>query len=77
MNKPPTIKVKELVRFLAREGFVRVHQKGSHATYKNPTTRQRVTISVHVGHDIKKGALKGILNDIGLTMEEFLQRYSQ
>ncbi len=75
MSNPPIINVKELVRFLEREGFVRVHQKGSHATYKHPTTHQRVTIAIHFGCDIKKGTLRGILNDLGLSMEEFLERF--
>ena len=75
MSNPPTIKIKELVRFLEREGFVKIHQKGSHATYKNLATHQRITIAIHLGRDIKKGTLKGMLNDLGLSMEEFLERF--
>lgn len=70
----PALKAKDLVRFLERNGFIRVHQKGSHATYKHPVTRQRVTVPIHSGKDLKRGLLKGILNDLNLTSEEFLKK---
>jgi predicted RNA binding protein YcfA (HicA-like mRNA interferase family) len=31
---------------------------------------RRVTVPIHAGRTLKKGLLKGILNDIGLTIEE-------
>ena len=70
----PTIKAKDLVRVLQKDGFHLAHQKGSHATYKHPTTQRRVTIPIHPGQDLKRGLLRGILNDLNLTPEEFLKR---
>jgi len=70
----PTLKAKELVKFLQKDGFELSHQKGSHATYKHPVTQKRVTIPIHSGKDLKKGLLKGILNDLGLSSEEFLKK---
>ena len=70
----PTIKAKDLIRILQREGYVLVHQKGSHATYKHSATQRRVTVPIHPGHDLKRGLLRGILNDLNMTPEEFIKK---
>ena len=70
----PTLKAKDLIRVLQKDGFVLAHQKGSHATYKHPVTQKRVTIPVHPGKDLKRGLLRGILNDLKLTPQEFLKK---
>lgn len=68
------LKAKDLIRVLQKDGFVLAHQKGSHATYKHPVTQKRVTIPIHPGKDLKRGLLRGILNDLNLTPEEFLKK---
>ena len=70
----PALKAKDLVRVLQRDGFVLAHQKGSHATYKHPVTQKRVTVPIHPGKDLKRGLLRGILNDLNLAPEEFLKK---
>jgi len=70
----PVLKAKDLIRVLQKDGFVLAHQKGSHATYKHPITQKRVTIPIHPGKDLKRGLLRGILNDLNLTPEEFLKK---
>jgi predicted RNA binding protein YcfA (HicA-like mRNA interferase family) len=70
----PSLKAKDLIRALTKDGFLLAHQKGSHATYKHPITQKRVTIPIHPGRDLKRGLLKGILNDLNLTNEEFLRK---
>ena len=70
----PSLKAKELVKVLQKDGFLLAHQKGSHATYKHPLTQKRVTIPIHPGHDLKRGLVKGILNDLNLTNEEFIKK---
>jgi len=73
-EKLPAFKAKELVQFLKREGFLLAHQKGSHATFKHPVTQKRITVPIHPGKDLKRGLLKGILNDLNLSNVEFLDR---
>lgn len=70
----PAIKARDLVRVLEKAGFQLAHQKGSHATYKNPANQKRTTIPIHPGKDLKRGLVRGILNDLGWTQEEFLKR---
>jgi predicted RNA binding protein YcfA (HicA-like mRNA interferase family) len=64
------IRSEELVRILERLGFVRTHQKGSHATYRHPDGC-RTVVPIHAGRDLPLGTLRKILRDIGLTPEEF------
>ena len=59
---------------LQKEGYLLIHQKGSHATYKHPLSQKRITIPIHPGRDLKRGLLKGILNDLSLSNEEFLNK---
>ncbi len=71
MPKLPIVKTKELIRALERIGFFKFHQVGSHAQFKYLDGR-RITVPMHAGKDIKKKMLKGILNDLEISVEEFL-----
>mgnify|MGYP001577684823 FL=1 len=71
MPKLPVVKVKELLRVLNKLEFFEYHRTGSHAQFKHSNGR-RVTVPIHYGKDIKTGTLKGILNDIDLSAEEFI-----
>ena len=53
------------------EGFIMVHQRGSHRYYTSPATGDVVTtVPIHSG-DLKRSLLKKIIRDIGLTDDEF------
>ena len=69
-EKLPVLTARELLSILKRLGFEQSHQRGSHLTLKRPRDGRRATIPVHAGRTLKKGLLKGLLNDIGLTVEE-------
>ena len=71
MPKLPVVKAKELIRALKKLGFFEHHQVGSHMQLKHKNGR-RATVPVHSGRDIKRGMLRGILNDIDLSVKEFI-----
>ncbi len=71
MPKLPVIKAKELIRVLNKLGFFEHHRVGSHAQFKN-SGGKRVTVPVHLGKDINKGTLGGIIKDSDLTVDEFI-----
>jgi predicted RNA binding protein YcfA (HicA-like mRNA interferase family) len=71
MLKIPVIKAKALLRVLEKLGFFEWHRVGSHAQWKHADGR-RITVPVHAGHDIQKNMLEGIINDLGITVEEFI-----
>jgi len=72
MSKLPVIEAKELIRILNKLGFFKFHQVGSHAQFKHPNGR-RVTIPIHPGKDIGKKTLRGIIDDLDLSLEEFIK----
>ena len=72
MPKLPVITTKELVRVLGKLGFFEWHRVGSHAQWKHSDGR-RITVSMHAGKDLKKKTLRGIINDLEISVEEFVK----
>ena len=56
-----------------RLGFTAVRQRGSHVQYRHADGRG-TTVPLHKGRDIAPPLLRQIARDIGLTVEELLQR---
>lgn len=72
MPKLPVVKTRELIRILEQLGFFKHHQVGSHAQFKHLDNR-RITIPVHKGKDINSGTLRGIIADLDLSVDEFIE----
>jgi predicted RNA binding protein YcfA (HicA-like mRNA interferase family) len=66
----PSVSSKELVRALEAAGFVLQRQKGSHATFRHPESKRTTVVPIHPG-DVKRPLLKMILEQAGLSEEEF------
>lgn len=70
-DRLPAVSADEVIRKLRRAGFVFDRQaKGSHEIWYNPQTRRRVVVPHHPG-DMPKGTLRKIIQQSGLTVEEF------
>ena len=65
----PVISAKEFIRFLQFKNFIFVRQKGSHQRYKHPDGRA-ITVPVHGKETLKRGLLKGMLNELNIEVEE-------
>lgn len=72
MSKLPTVRARELANVARKLGFVLDRQRGSHAVYYRATDRRRVVIPIHAGQDMKPGTLRGIITDMGITIDEFV-----
>ena len=71
-KKLPAVKPKEAIRALEKAGW-RVHrQRGSHVSMHKEGVPDLVIIPLHTG-DLPKGTLHAILEDAGLTVEQFLE----
>lgn len=66
------LRPREVFAALLRGGFVHTHSVGSHRYLWNPTTRKMTSVPFHA-RDVKRGTLKKILRDTGITDEEFLK----
>ncbi len=69
MSRLPALKPRHVARVLLDAGFSYVRQKGSHRIYVRGSLG--ITIPWH-SRDIRKGTLRHIIKQSGLTSEEFL-----
>jgi predicted RNA binding protein YcfA (HicA-like mRNA interferase family) len=70
-GRMPTCTARDVDRALRRGGFTAMHQRGSHRYYASPRTGKIVTVvPMHPG-DIKRPLLKKIIQDTGLTEDQF------
>ena len=72
MSKLPAVRPADVVRVAQQVGFTLDRQKGSHAIFVHASDHRRVVIPMHRG-DLKTGTLHGIIEDLGLTREQFLE----
>ncbi len=69
----PALKAREVLRALRRAGFEVHHVSGGHYVLKNSRTpTRRVTLPWH-NRDLKRKTLASIVQQSGLTVEEFLE----
>lgn len=69
-SKYPTCTSDEVVKVFSKMGFVTVSQKGSHKKMSNG--KQKVIIPMH-NKDLKKGTLKGILEQGKISLDDFMK----
>ena len=68
----PALKPREVLRALSRGGFDVHHLTGSHYVLKHPQKPMlRVTLPWH-NRDLKRGTLASIIDQAGLTNEQFI-----
>lgn len=67
----PRISSTEVIKVAKRVGFELDRQSGSHAIYYNSDKRVRIVIPIHKKKIIKPKTLRGIIEDLGITVEEF------
>ena len=70
MSNLANISTKATIHALERLGFVLDHQKGSHVIMKRRTEIEQ-TCSVPSKPELRPPTIKHILNQAGLTLEEF------
>ena len=71
MSKLPLIDAKRFEKLLIKLGFEVVRQKGSHVFYRHPDGRF-TTLPHHAGQDIGRSLTRQVLQEIHLTIEEFI-----
>lgn len=73
MGSVPVLKPREAVSLLEALGFREVRQRGSHKQFRHADGRS-TTVPFHASRDISPVLLRRIAREIGLTLDEFLQR---
>lgn len=69
----PSLKARDVIRALQKAGFSIVRTTGSHyrLVHDSDPTRQ-TTVPVHTRKDIPRGTLRSIIDQAGLTVDEFI-----
>ena len=57
---------REAIRKIEEDGWQFHSQKGSHAQYKHPVKKGRVTVPMHGSKDLSKSDVQSILRQAGL-----------
>lgn len=70
MPRLPALTSAKVIRALERAGFVFIRQRGSHRMYMRGA--KGIIIPFH-NKDLRKGTLKNIIQQSGLTLEEFVE----
>lgn len=69
-EKLPRVTANEMIKTVEKLGFRLSRQSGSHKIYKNDEGK-RVTIAYHSGKILHPKMVKGILTDLGLSVDDF------
>ena len=69
----PVLKPREVIAVLQRLGFQEIRQTGSHKQFRHPDGRG-TTVPFHAGRDISPILLRQIAKDIGMTVQDFLNK---
>ena len=72
MPKLPIIRPTKFIKILTKLGFVEVRQRGSHRFLYRKSDNKATVIPIH-NKDIGRGLTRKILNEINLSVEEFVE----
>lgn len=71
-SKYPVLKPNEIINALRKLGFEVVSQKGSHIKLKKDCKESRIAI-IPNHYEVAKSILKAILEQAGVTLDEFIK----
>lgn len=72
MVKLPSLSGRTVIQALKRGGYELSHVQGSHHYFRKPGATSIVGVPVHGNRDLPEGTLRSIIEQAGLTDEEFL-----
>jgi predicted RNA binding protein YcfA (HicA-like mRNA interferase family) len=72
VTRLPALSYLEIIRALRKRGFLVVRRRGSHVRLQRETADGPVKLTVPAHDPVKRGTLRRIIRDAGLTVEEFL-----
>jgi len=67
----PVVSGREVIKALCRAGFRVVRQRGGHVRLEKGTEDRMIKLTVPLHKSLKKGTLRRIIKDAGLTVEDF------
>lgn len=71
MSRLPILTFREFSKLLKAKGYFSVRQKGSHVIFEN-NQGNTITVPNHPGKTLGKGLLRQLINDLDMTVDEFI-----
>jgi len=71
--KLPVVSGEDVIKALHKVGFRVVRQKGSHVRMEKKTEKGTIKVTIPLHPTLKKGTLRIILKQAGLSIEEFVK----
>ena len=69
----PALRARDVIRALERAGFAISRTSGSHCRLIHASDpARRFTVPLHGSTDLKRGTLRGIIKQAGLTVAQFI-----
>lgn len=73
MTTIPSLKPKEVIKILKRNGFIELRQVGSHLHLYHPVQKLRATIPMHT-KDLKRKTLRSIFRQANIRIEDIKKK---
>ncbi len=73
MTRLPALGYLEIIRALRKRGFLVVRQRGGHVRLQRETAEGPIKLTVPAHKPVKRGTLRRIIKDAGLTVEQFIE----
>ncbi|MBW3542123.1 MAG: type II toxin-antitoxin system HicA family toxin [Planctomycetes bacterium] len=72
MSELPVVSGKEAIRAFTKLGYSETRISGSHHILQKPGHRYALSIPVHGNTALKRGTLRGLIRDAGVSVAEFV-----
>jgi len=67
----PVLTGQKTMAALRRDGFMVKRRESSHVTLWHPQRKRAVTVPDHGSRPLRRGILRAVIRDAGLSVEEF------
>jgi len=76
MSRLPIIKFKKIAKLLNNLGYFMIRQKGSHVIFEN-NHGKTITVPNHPGKTLGKGLIRNYINELNMSVNEFIDLLSK
>ncbi len=73
MTRLPTLNARKVIAALKRAGFAEIRQRGSHLYLWHSSRQLQTCVPTHGGNDLARLLVRAIIQQAGLTEDEFLK----
>jgi predicted RNA binding protein YcfA (HicA-like mRNA interferase family) len=73
MTRLPALSYLDIIRALRTRGFLVVRQRGGHIRLQKESVEGTIKLTLPAHKAVKRGTLRRVINDAGLTRDEFLE----